>query len=261
VTTEFPPIPVGTTFTVPIGGALVLGAVHATAPGRVYAQTMDPPLTRDWQIAGDSWWVVDDLGFHDGSWPMRPQPPNFQAEPLRRFAGQLDGKRVLIARDPVTLIAGFDNVKIVSTADEEREWEEAPNLLPTDPRSFEIALANTLRLPPPDHHVDEKERDRRQVLALVRQHVTDVTQPRPFDHVIFFRSGRAARAAADALRASGLQAKLDAPFFGTKTLEVTELAVPRYPDLAPRIAHWQAFARQHEGEYDGFGSAIDRAPA
>jgi regulator of RNase E activity RraB len=249
-------VPVGTRFTVPLGTALVLGRVHASAPGRVYCATFSPPLHADWKPAGESWWVVDDLPLRDGSWHLTAASPepDFRPEPLRRFGGADGQRRLLISRDPVTLFA--TGAAEVASDDDEREWSSAPKILPSDPATFELALANTLGLPAPVRHADEKEAESRQILALLRQNVSDLNAPLTFDHALLFRDHKRARQALAAVQAAGYSAKLDAPMFRTATLQISQPALPAYPLVAAQIARWLAFAREHGGTYDGFGAAL-----
>jgi len=253
-----PPIPVGTTFIVPLDTAKIIGIVKASSSHeRIFCTTLSPPWTQEgWELAGEALWIVDDYALRDGSWPIVSTSADIVREPPPRFATTAkDGSPLFVVFDPVSLTA-IEKAP-VDGADDQREWSTAPRYIPADVRTFEAALAKTFGLPPPiDPKIDQEETSRR-LLGVIRSHVADVTQPRPFDHALLFRDKKRARAALAALEADGLTATLDAPLFRSALLTIVQQSVPSFPAIAPQVARWQAFAREHGGEYDGFGCPTD----
>jgi hypothetical protein len=252
------PIAPGTTFVVALGQAHVMGAVQVAGGRRIFCVMLGPPLAEGWQAEYESYWVVEDIALRDGSWLVRPPDGPFEAESIPRFAATAkDGTAVLAVYDPLTL--HITDVAPVRSEDEQREWERAPTFMPTDVRTFEHALANTMQLTAPDaavHPYDAQADEDRLVLAMTRERASDVTRPLPFTHVLRFRDRRKALTAADEARALGYGVRLDAPHFRPATLEITNDAVPSYQSVRPEIHRFRAFADRFGAEYDGFEAEI-----
>ena len=252
----FRPIPIGTQFTIPIGGERVIGLVHAAGGGRLFCVTVGPPLCEGWQPAYESYWVVDDIALRDGSWRVSGQLADFQPEPLRRFADtSKDGEPVLAVYDPQTL--HLIDVVVVRTEEQRAEWETAPHFLRTDMPTFERVLTTTMRLAAQalePHPYDDKADEDRTVLAMLRERASDPSKALTFHHVLLFKDKRAARRAAEQGRSEGLAVKLDAPFFGAATLEIAVESVPEYPLVRQDIHRFRALAERFGAEYDGFGA-------
>jgi hypothetical protein len=253
------PIPVGTTFYVPLGGVHVMGLVHASATfpsaaGVVYVQMIGPPLRREgWQPEYETWWIVDDLALRDGSWPFQAPIAEFAAEPMRRFAGMNGDRRVLVTVAPDTLtLAG---TAAVDTPETRAEWETAPRLSSPIVSVFEDSLARTMELPPPQRAHDDAENASRFVIANTRLREENVVDPLTFEFSILFSDERNASRARDAARADGTQAELDRADDGERwELTIAAEIVPTYPLVAPHIERWNAFAQQFDGGFDGFGA-------
>jgi hypothetical protein len=252
---EFPPIPVGTIFVVPIGSARILGAVHASGGDRIFCTVIGPPMGAGWEPQYEIRGIVEDLALRDGSWEIREKPADFEPAAFPRFASRdEDARDVLLTLDPASLLVA--ETAVVETDDERAEWEGSPRWVGTDITTFERSLAITMNIDAPElesQPSDAAEHDSRFVVAMARAQAKDLSRQVPVTHLLIFNDRRAAQRAAHEARSLGLAPSLDAPWYARQAkLKVNTNSLAAYPDVREQIRRIQTFAERFGAEYDGF---------
>ena len=252
---EFPPIPVGTVFVVPIGSARILGAVHAAGGDRIFCTMLGPPMAAAWEPEYEIRGVVEDLALRDGSWEIRETQADFERAPLPRFATRDENDRQMLATlDPALLQVA--EIAVAETDDDRAEWERSPRWVGTEIVTFERSLAITMDVAAPELEQqmhDAADHDSRLVVAMTRAQAKELSRQVPVTHLLIFNDRRAARRAADEARRLGLAPSLDAPWYRPQArLEVNTDSLAAYPNVREQIRRIHAFAERFGAEYDGF---------
>lgn len=246
-------------------GLVIVGRLNAdrmfcTSVGPRFEEYPTDAALEAWQPEFWSSWVADTLGLRDGSWVKVKKPDSLanlgedDILTMPRFAFEnKDGDKKLAEYDPDTL-----HVRAVVDATDLEEYEGAPNYFPQDATSFEVFLSNTLMSPCelPDRETVERLNAEREVVAQLRELVTDVRLVLVFDHVFVFKNNRDAKRARQELAESGFDvaAPVRSELFGPTTIEVKLRSKAEYPLVKEDVKRMRQLAAQYGADYDGFGA-------
>ena len=245
-------------------GLVVIGRLNAermfcTSLGPRFERYPDDEALHAWEPEFSSSWVVDTLGLRDGSWVIVKEPAalanvDLDVRTLRRFAFENKaGEKKLAEYDPDTLF-----VRTIVDATDFEEYTHAPNFLPQDATSFEVFLSNTLQAPCdlPDIETVERLNADREVVALLRESVSDLGLTLVFDHVFLFERLPDAQETRAKLMTAGVDVAepVGADDDGPNAIEIRLRSKAEYPLVREDVKRMQRLAAECGADYDGFGA-------
>jgi hypothetical protein len=96
-----------------------------------------------------------------------------------------------------------------------------------------------------------------QVIEQLRQAGADLSQPRPVDHFLYFRSERSARHVVALLAGTGGTLELGQPMLGGRwSVQLTVPMVITLERITAMRAQLESLAADNGGEYDGWGAPV-----